>query len=126
MATAQETKWYEETTVELMAPTMLPELHLLKRVKPDTNASRGKIKRLNLPKKYWLTYISFVSGKSERTSLLGAVCGPQQGHGAPEVRAEVIKTQQVQQRATFLLPLCPLVMSHKPDFCSAEELILIR
>lgn len=28
----QETKWYEETTVELMAPTMLPELHLLKRV----------------------------------------------------------------------------------------------
>uniref|UniRef100_A0AAQ4Q8D6 Anaphase promoting complex subunit 1 n=1 Tax=Gasterosteus aculeatus aculeatus TaxID=481459 RepID=A0AAQ4Q8D6_GASAC len=31
--TYQETKWYKETTVELMAPTMLPELHLLKRVK---------------------------------------------------------------------------------------------
>uniref|UniRef100_A0A672FSP0 Anaphase-promoting complex subunit 1 n=1 Tax=Salarias fasciatus TaxID=181472 RepID=A0A672FSP0_SALFA len=31
--TYKETKWYEETTVELMAPTMLPELHLLKRVK---------------------------------------------------------------------------------------------
>ncbi|TKS85950.1 Anaphase-promoting complex subunit 1 [Collichthys lucidus] len=30
---AEETKWYDETTVELMAPTMLPELHLLKRVK---------------------------------------------------------------------------------------------
>lgn len=30
----QETKWYEETTVELMAPTMLPELHQLKRVRP--------------------------------------------------------------------------------------------
>ncbi|KAJ0067016.1 hypothetical protein NL108_006265, partial [Boleophthalmus pectinirostris] len=30
---ASETKWYDETTVELMAPTMLPELHLLKRVK---------------------------------------------------------------------------------------------
>ncbi|KAF3708026.1 Anaphase-promoting complex subunit 1 [Channa argus] len=28
-----ETKWYDDTTVELMAPTMLPELHLLKRVK---------------------------------------------------------------------------------------------
>uniref|UniRef100_A0A668AJ74 Anaphase-promoting complex subunit 1 n=2 Tax=Myripristis murdjan TaxID=586833 RepID=A0A668AJ74_9TELE len=31
--TYKETQWYEETTVELMAPTMLPELHLLKRVK---------------------------------------------------------------------------------------------
>uniref|UniRef100_A0A3Q3MXX9 Anaphase-promoting complex subunit 1 n=1 Tax=Mastacembelus armatus TaxID=205130 RepID=A0A3Q3MXX9_9TELE len=31
--TYRETKWYDETTVELMAPTMLPELHLLKRVK---------------------------------------------------------------------------------------------
>uniref|UniRef100_UPI0037E7A35D anaphase-promoting complex subunit 1 n=1 Tax=Semicossyphus pulcher TaxID=241346 RepID=UPI0037E7A35D len=31
--TYKESKWYEETTVELMAPTMLPELHLLKRVK---------------------------------------------------------------------------------------------
>lgn len=31
--TYKETRWYEETTVELMAPTMLPELHLLKRVK---------------------------------------------------------------------------------------------
>ncbi|KAM8859323.1 anaphase-promoting complex subunit 1 isoform 2-T2 [Spinachia spinachia] len=31
--TYRETKWYKETTVELMAPTMLPELHLLKRVK---------------------------------------------------------------------------------------------
>jgi hypothetical protein len=28
----QETPWYEETTVELMAPTMLPELQLLKKV----------------------------------------------------------------------------------------------
>uniref|UniRef100_A0A672PRS3 Anaphase-promoting complex subunit 1 n=1 Tax=Sinocyclocheilus grahami TaxID=75366 RepID=A0A672PRS3_SINGR len=31
--TYRETQWYEETTVELMAPTMLPELHLLKRIK---------------------------------------------------------------------------------------------
>ncbi|XP_048864523.1 anaphase-promoting complex subunit 1 isoform X2 [Brienomyrus brachyistius] len=31
--TYKETPWYEETTVELMAPTMLPELHLLKQVK---------------------------------------------------------------------------------------------
>ncbi|TRY97620.1 hypothetical protein DNTS_004749 [Danionella cerebrum] len=31
--TYKETQWYEETTVELMAPTMLPELHLLKRIK---------------------------------------------------------------------------------------------
>lgn len=31
--TYKETKWYDETTVELMAPTMLPELHVLKRVK---------------------------------------------------------------------------------------------
>nr|XP_033469621.1 anaphase-promoting complex subunit 1 isoform X3 [Epinephelus lanceolatus] len=31
--TYKETRWYDETTVELMAPTMLPELHLLKRVK---------------------------------------------------------------------------------------------
>ncbi|KAM9365814.1 anaphase-promoting complex subunit 1 isoform 2-T3 [Pholidichthys leucotaenia] len=31
--TYKETKWYSETTVDLMAPTMLPELHLLKRVK---------------------------------------------------------------------------------------------
>lgn len=29
----QETRWYDETTIELMAPTLLPELHLLKRVK---------------------------------------------------------------------------------------------
>ncbi|KAM3605750.1 uncharacterized protein V6R79_003985 [Siganus canaliculatus] len=31
--TYKETRWYDETTVELMAPTMLPELHLLKQVK---------------------------------------------------------------------------------------------
>ncbi|XP_036816071.1 anaphase-promoting complex subunit 1 isoform X1 [Oncorhynchus mykiss] len=31
--TYKETPWYEETTVELMAPTMLPELQLLKKVK---------------------------------------------------------------------------------------------
>ncbi|XP_062851927.1 anaphase-promoting complex subunit 1 [Trichomycterus rosablanca] len=31
--TYKETQWYEETTVELMAPAMLPELHLLKQVK---------------------------------------------------------------------------------------------
>ncbi|KAI2658109.1 Anaphase-promoting complex subunit 1 [Labeo rohita] len=31
--TYKETQWYEETTVELMAPTMLPELHLLKWIK---------------------------------------------------------------------------------------------
>ncbi|KAL3050601.1 hypothetical protein OYC64_012595 [Pagothenia borchgrevinki] len=31
--TYKKTKWYDETTVELMAPTMLPELHLLKKVK---------------------------------------------------------------------------------------------
>uniref|UniRef100_A0A3P9N0J1 Anaphase-promoting complex subunit 1 n=1 Tax=Poecilia reticulata TaxID=8081 RepID=A0A3P9N0J1_POERE len=31
--TYKETKWYNETTVELMAPTLLPELHLLKQVK---------------------------------------------------------------------------------------------
>ncbi|MBN3295003.1 APC1 protein, partial [Amia calva] len=28
-----ETQWYEETTVELMAPTVLPELNLLKQIK---------------------------------------------------------------------------------------------
>ncbi|XP_036402941.1 anaphase-promoting complex subunit 1 [Megalops cyprinoides] len=31
--TYKETQWYEETTVELMAPTILPELHLLKQIK---------------------------------------------------------------------------------------------
>nr|XP_061821876.1 anaphase-promoting complex subunit 1 [Nerophis lumbriciformis] len=31
--TYKETRWYAETTVELMAPTMLPELHLLRRVR---------------------------------------------------------------------------------------------
>ncbi|XP_011482572.1 anaphase-promoting complex subunit 1 isoform X2 [Oryzias latipes] len=31
--TYKDSKWYKETTVELMAPTLLPELHLLKRVK---------------------------------------------------------------------------------------------
>uniref|UniRef100_A0A673J159 Anaphase-promoting complex subunit 1-like n=1 Tax=Sinocyclocheilus rhinocerous TaxID=307959 RepID=A0A673J159_9TELE len=31
--TYKDTQWYEETTVELMAPTMLPELNLLKRIK---------------------------------------------------------------------------------------------
>ncbi|XP_037553834.1 anaphase-promoting complex subunit 1 [Nematolebias whitei] len=31
--TYKETRWYKETTVELMAPTLLPELHLLKQVK---------------------------------------------------------------------------------------------
>lgn len=35
----QETKWYDETTVELMAPTLLPELQLLKRVKPENSCS---------------------------------------------------------------------------------------
>lgn len=41
--THQETKWYDETTVELMAPTMLPELHLLKRVKPDAGVWIWKV-----------------------------------------------------------------------------------
>ncbi|XP_054654988.1 anaphase-promoting complex subunit 1 isoform X1 [Dunckerocampus dactyliophorus] len=31
--TYKKSRWYGETTVELMAPTMLPELHLLKRVR---------------------------------------------------------------------------------------------
>ncbi|XP_031434697.1 anaphase-promoting complex subunit 1 isoform X2 [Clupea harengus] len=31
--TYKETKWYGEVTVELMAPTLLPELHLLKEVR---------------------------------------------------------------------------------------------
>ncbi|XP_017288052.1 anaphase-promoting complex subunit 1 isoform X2 [Kryptolebias marmoratus] len=31
--TYKETRWYNETTVELMAPTLLPELHLLKQVR---------------------------------------------------------------------------------------------
>uniref|UniRef100_A0A4W4HBL4 Anaphase-promoting complex subunit 1 n=1 Tax=Electrophorus electricus TaxID=8005 RepID=A0A4W4HBL4_ELEEL len=31
--TYKATQWYEETTVELMAPTMLSELHLLKQIK---------------------------------------------------------------------------------------------
>ncbi|XP_035256642.1 anaphase-promoting complex subunit 1 isoform X2 [Anguilla anguilla] len=31
--TYKETQWYGETTVELMAPTMLPELHLLKQIR---------------------------------------------------------------------------------------------
>ncbi|XP_069035969.1 anaphase-promoting complex subunit 1 [Lepisosteus oculatus] len=31
--TYKESQWYEETTVELMAPAMLPELHLLKQLK---------------------------------------------------------------------------------------------
>ncbi|MEQ2262531.1 Anaphase-promoting complex subunit 1, partial [Xenotaenia resolanae] len=31
--TYKATKWYNQTTVELMAPTLLPELHLLKQVK---------------------------------------------------------------------------------------------
>ncbi|KAL2083271.1 hypothetical protein ACEWY4_021044 [Coilia grayii] len=31
--TYKGTKWYEEVTVELMAPTLLPELHLLKEVR---------------------------------------------------------------------------------------------
>uniref|UniRef100_A0A3Q2CTV5 Anaphase-promoting complex subunit 1 n=1 Tax=Cyprinodon variegatus TaxID=28743 RepID=A0A3Q2CTV5_CYPVA len=31
--TFKGSKWYKETTVELMAPTLLPELHLLKEVK---------------------------------------------------------------------------------------------
>ncbi|XP_011601409.2 anaphase-promoting complex subunit 1 [Takifugu rubripes] len=31
--TYKKTRWYDETTIELMAPTLLPELHLLKRVK---------------------------------------------------------------------------------------------
>uniref|UniRef100_A0A8C5E795 Anaphase-promoting complex subunit 1 n=1 Tax=Gouania willdenowi TaxID=441366 RepID=A0A8C5E795_GOUWI len=31
--TYKATKWYDETTVDLMAPAMLPELHLLKKVK---------------------------------------------------------------------------------------------
>ncbi|XP_041922218.1 anaphase-promoting complex subunit 1 isoform X2 [Alosa sapidissima] len=31
--TYKDTKWYDEVTVELMAPTLLPELHLLKEVR---------------------------------------------------------------------------------------------
>ncbi|XP_030628160.1 anaphase-promoting complex subunit 1 [Chanos chanos] len=31
--TYKGTQWYEETTVEMMAPTLLPELHLLKEIK---------------------------------------------------------------------------------------------
>ncbi|KAG7280265.1 hypothetical protein CRUP_026806 [Coryphaenoides rupestris] len=31
--TYKESQWYKETTVEIMAPTLLPELHLLKQVK---------------------------------------------------------------------------------------------
>lgn len=37
----------------------------------------------------------FVAGESEGAPLLGAVGGPQQGHGAPQVRMEMIETLTV-------------------------------
>lgn len=38
------TQWYEQTKEELMAPTLLPELHLLKQVSCDLGGlPRGQI-----------------------------------------------------------------------------------
>lgn len=108
MATPQETKWYDETTVELMAPTMLPELHLLKRVKPNASASSGN--NLYVNHASWKKCFGFsntrcfVAGKSEGAPLLGAVGGPQQGHGAPQVRMEMIETHTVCNQHVPQLP----------------------
>lgn len=90
----QETKWYDETTVELMAPTMLPELHLLKRVKPHNTSnlkqSLCKSCMLKMLPHLFSKMCLFVAGEGERTPLLGIVSGPQQGHGAFKVRVEII------------------------------------
>uniref|UniRef100_A0A8C1K203 Anaphase-promoting complex subunit 1 n=1 Tax=Cyprinus carpio TaxID=7962 RepID=A0A8C1K203_CYPCA len=55
--TYRETQWYEETTVELMAPTMLPELHLLKRIKV-----KGQ--------RYWELNIDISKGTQHLQSIL--------------------------------------------------------
>ncbi|XP_017320052.1 anaphase-promoting complex subunit 1 isoform X1 [Ictalurus punctatus] len=55
--TYKETQWYEETTVELMAPTMLPELHLLKQIKV-----KGP--------RYWELNIDLTKGTQHLQSIL--------------------------------------------------------
>ncbi|KAI5108590.1 anaphase-promoting complex subunit 1 isoform X2, partial [Silurus meridionalis] len=55
--TYTETQWYEETTVELMAPTMLPELHLLKQIKV-----KGP--------RYWELNIDLTKGTQHLQSIL--------------------------------------------------------
>ncbi|TSN48450.1 Anaphase-promoting complex subunit 1 [Bagarius yarrelli] len=55
--TYKETQWYEETTVELMAPAMLPELHLLKQIKV-----KGP--------RYWELNIDLMKGTQHLQSIL--------------------------------------------------------
>ncbi|KAM8947728.1 anaphase-promoting complex subunit 1 isoform 2-T2 [Pelodytes ibericus] len=55
--TYKGTQWYEETTEELMAPTLLPELHLLKRIKV-----KGP--------RYWEIIIDLHKGTQQLESIL--------------------------------------------------------
>ncbi|KAJ8248603.1 hypothetical protein GJAV_G00243760 [Gymnothorax javanicus] len=55
--TYKETQWYGETTVELMAPAMLPELHLLKQI------------RIKGPR-YWELAIDISKGTQHLQSIL--------------------------------------------------------
>lgn len=84
----------------------------------------------------------FVAGKSEGAPLLGAVGGPQQGHGAPQVRMEMIETHTVcnqhvpelprhgKVQALLLLPFravrpCCFVMSQGADAVPVVKPILL-
>lgn len=96
----QETRWYEETTIELMAPTLLPELHLLKRVKSGSAFCFSIFcwgwVAVNFVFQTHYSYVSYscpkhlinfycVSGEGKGTEILGTVCRPQQRHRAFEV-----------------------------------------
>lgn len=90
----QETKWYDETTIELMAPTLLPELHLLKRVKSGSTFCWLCVAVNSVCQPHYLfqPFIHFycVSGEDKGTKILGTVCRPQQRHRASKVWLDCI------------------------------------
>lgn len=89
----QETKWYDETTIELMAPTLLPELHLLKRVKSGSTFCWLCVAVNSVCQTHYLfqPFIHYtVSGEDKGTEILGTVCRPQQRHRASKVWLDCI------------------------------------
>ncbi|XP_063048013.1 anaphase-promoting complex subunit 1 isoform X2 [Engraulis encrasicolus] len=97
--TYKGTKWYEEVTVELMAPTLLPELHLLKEV------------RVKGPR-YWELSIDMSKGTQHLQSILSR-------DGVLYVKLRAGQVPYKDDPLGLNLTLKPDVNSFKPEAISA-------
>ncbi|XP_078728043.1 anaphase-promoting complex subunit 1 isoform X4 [Lampetra fluviatilis] len=124
-ATYQATMWYDEISVDLMAPTLLPELHLLKEVKVkgprhweisiDTSNSAQELRSMlqrdgRLYVKKRAGHLSFAEDPMGYRSLLAQTFT----HQSPEL-------QRVRPEAIQAFSSDPAILAFAEHFCKAVE-----